>query len=426
MFAQRQKADSATQSVDHETVPFLLAGTRETIIWLAWMLGVLLCLFAAVQVAVHSPRVPLWALGLMAVLYLLGLGLLAVMRFAPDRRLILWGLGGVLVLACCLILTFASLLGAVLFEVIPVVVVYRLPWRWSLPIMGITGALFVGSHLLYSLVLSSIALHSPLLASAPNALSDIWTDLGALVLIVFIAGTTRARAVLILQLRATQERLRVEMEHTAELAAARERARIARDIHDVLAHSLTMLSVQVQAARQIVLRDPEQTAQMLDEMAGVLRESIAESRRAVGMLRAAVQRDETLRARLLALADRFADRTGMSCQLCETGQPQQLSPEHESTLRFALQEALTNACRHGGAKQVRAELAWQPETVTLTVHDDGAGQSGPPSGGNAGNGLRGMHERAAAIGGSLLVGPHEGEGFAVSVVLPLPASEVQT
>jgi signal transduction histidine kinase len=424
MLEKRVKVQAAAERQEHEAIPFFLGSTGETAVWLAVTLGLILCLLAGMQVALHSPGVPLWAVLLVEVLYLAGLAIVVLVRLSLSRRVLLLGIGVILALGFGLGLTFANLLGYVLFELVPIVVVYRLPWRWSLPIMVLTAALFAALFLIRDAGLSGFA-GIVIAPGSTSALSDLVSDLGLFVLVACIAGSLRSRSVLILQLRATQQRLQAEMEHTAELAAARERTRIARDIHDVLAHSLTMLSVQVQATRQLVRHHPEQAGHMLDEMAGVLRESIAESRRVVGMLREATQEsdhDDTLRSRLLALGDRFAERTGMNCSLRETGQPQQLNDEQESALRFALQEALTNAYRHGGAEHVWADLAWQPEAVTLTVRDGGAGQPGLPPDGKGGNGLRGMRERAAALGGTLRAGPRDG-GFEVSVMLPLTAIE---
>jgi signal transduction histidine kinase len=165
---------------------------------------------------------------------------------------------------------------------------------------------------------------------------------------------------------------------------------------------------------------------MLDEIASILRESIAESRRLVGLLREAERtgnQDSALGARLLALADRFSARTGVRCTVSESGEPRPLSADHESCLQFAMQEALTNAYRHGAARHVWAEVVWRPDAIILSVRDDGTGIDTrhrvieAMRGG--GNGLRGMRERAGALGGSVTAGLRAEGGFAVSMVLPL-------
>jgi signal transduction histidine kinase len=112
------------------------------------------------------------------------------------------------------------------------------------------------------------------------------------------------------------------MAHTEELATVRERTRIARDIHDVLAHTLTILYVQIRAARQLVRQDPERLATKLDEMAGLLKESLAESRRVVGLLREPAhissEKDSGM-AILHTLVERFGERTGVRCVFEEKG-----------------------------------------------------------------------------------------------------------
>lgn len=239
----------------------------------------------------------------------------------------------------------------------------------------------------------------------------------------FVASLSRrSRYLVISRLEQTQAQLREEMGRTAELAAARERARIARDVHDVLAHSLTVLSVQAQALRQLVRDSPERAVAMLDQMAEVLRESQAESRQIVGLLREAMteeMREGTadIATRLRVTAERFTERTGMRCLLREHGSPTHLSTQHVETLHFALQEALTNAYRHGRASHAEADLWWEKAIVRLTIRDDGT--SSLSSGEGSGNGLRGMRERADALGGMVEAMLRTDGGFAVSVTLPV-------
>jgi len=233
----------------------------------------------------------------------------------------------------------------------------------------------------------------------------------------------RSRHLLINRLEQAQEQLRDEMGRTAELAAARERARIARDVHDVLAHSLTVLSVQTQALRQLVRDNPERAAALLDQMAEVLRESQVESRQIVGLLREAIPEDDSathIAASLRVMAERFAERTGMRCTLHESGKPAHLSTQHVEALRFALLEALTNAYRHGKAPHAEADIVWENASVRLSVRNDGVGVAPTAANRGTGNGLRGMRERAEALGGSVEVGPQpDSGGFAISLTLPL-------
>lgn len=417
MLSSRVKARATTGDSDmQEIVPLLLTGANQTPVWLGLLLGMVVCLILGAQVIFTSPGVAAGTIVGVEALYVLALLLTILSRLVKRRWLALTGIGMVLALGFVLSLTFATLLGTIIFDIVPFVIVYRFAWRWSLPLMGLNAALLVGAG----------TVHALLVPGTQGMLADIGSRLLALAGLACLAGILRSRSLVVLRLQATQAQLQAEMEYTAELAAARERTRIARDMHDVLAHSLTVLSIQAQAARQVVTQQPEQVGHLLDEMAGVLRESIAESRRVVGLLREATHlpsEDDTLRIRLLALADRFAERTGLHCALRTNGQEHRLDDEQESALRFALQETLTNAYRHGGAQQVWADLDWTPETVRLTVRDDGTGQPNGQAEGTGGNGLRGMRERATALGGSLRAGLCADGGFEVSLTLPLTVIE---
>ncbi len=212
------------------------------------------------------------------------------------------------------------------------------------------------------------------------------------------------------------------MARTEELATVRERARIARDIHDVLAHTLTVLSIQVQATRQLIQHAPDRAAAKLDDMASLLRESIAESRRVVGLLREtsiSSMSHGDMGKRLLALVERFGERTGTRCVFEEEGTAPPLSDEQGETLARALQEALTNAYRHGSAQHIEVNLLWQDFQVTLKICDDGLASPAEQNTGGSHHGLQGMRERAMVSGGSLEAGPQPEGGFMITLCLPL-------
>lgn len=288
--------------------------------------------------------------------------------------------------------------------------IYRFPLRWAclmiiIPVITLAVTHHVGNVAKTHTIGETLSSLSPLLI---------------VVLIGWVAWTRRARHLLIVQLQLVQAQLRAQIARTEELATARERARIARDIHDVLAHTLTILSIQVQAARQLVQHNPEKLATKLDDMASLLRDSIAESRRVVGLLRETALSPASLGdmgTRLQAMMERFSERSGIRCVFEEEGTPTVMSDKQGETFQFALQEALTNAHRHGAATMVKATLCWQAKAVTLSVLDNGQGSSKNTEGSH--HGLHGMRERAQALGGSLETGaPPEG-GFAVTLSLPL-------
>src|SRR5579859_27884 len=296
---------------------------------------------------------------------------------------------------------------------------YRFPASWSWLLITICVSVSAGTSGLGQLLTTH-----QFRDSAPIILSLI-----AIGWFCWFCGMSRSRATAFMELHAVQEQLRREIAHTEELSATRERTRIARDVHDVLAHSLTILSIQVQAARQLVHSDPERLATKLDEMAVLLRESTMESRRVVGLLRApetTIAPYHTIATHLRTIIESFSERSGIACLFAETGAAQAISAEQEKTLQFALQEALTNAHRHAGACTIWAELLWQEAQVTLQVRDNGQGQASEQSQNgvhNGHHGLQGMCERATAIGGEFQAHTHPDGGFMITLALPLNGLE---
>ena len=291
--------------------------------------------------------------------------------------------------------------------------IYRFPLRWAAPLITLPIMVLLLTDTVSGLstahtTFDILRLFYPLLIAA---------------IVCWAAWTRRTRHLLIVELQNVQAQLRAQIAQTEELATARERARIARDIHDVLAHTLTILSIQVQAARQLVQQNPEKLSPKLDDMALLLRESIAESRRVVGLLREAPPTPESpgnLEQQFRAYIELFGERTGIRCTFVEEGTPQSIGDQQRETLQFALKEGLTNAHRHGAARNVKASLNWHPETVRLSIQDDGSGGTSSNTEGTN-NGLRGMRERATALGGSLEAGFQSEGGFAVTLSLPLKA-----
>ena len=173
----------------------------------------------------------------------------------------------------------------------------------------------------------------------------------------------------------------------AELALVAERERVARDVHDVLGHSLTVLTVKAELAERLVDVDPERAKAELAQIRDLTRQSLAEIRATVGGLRVARLADE-LDATRAALAD-----AGIDARL--PSDPMVVDPRHRIVLAWSLREAVTNVVRHSRASTCWVELG--PDLLTVT--DDGRGCDGRPEG----NGLRGLRERVAAVGGTVQV-----------------------
>jgi signal transduction histidine kinase len=229
---------------------------------------------------------------------------------------------------------------------------------------------------------------------------------------------------------ATAER---ERDHLTQLAAADERAGIARELHDVVAHSLAVMIVQADGAAYTIDNDPEQAQSALRTIAATGRDALEDMRRIVGVLRGTHQAEGDPERRRITLdqLDSLVERAcsaGLSVDLRITGQPHGLAAADELTIFRLAQEALTNALRHAGqGATVNLALTFDPGAVTLEVVDDGAGRlvtvggpgrlsTAPPAGGH---GLIGMRERVAVHGGQFSAGPRLGGGWQVRAVVPV-------
>ncbi len=216
------------------------------------------------------------------------------------------------------------------------------------------------------------------------------------------------------ELAAAHEQLRAYAAQAEELATTQERNRVARDIHDGLGHHLTVVQMQVQAARAVLAADPARADAVLAKAQDSATEALAEVRRSVGALRAERTRPP-LRTALEALAAE-ASAAGVPTRLDVEGEVRQLPAEAEESLFRAAQEALTNVRKHADAASARVVLDFRgPATVRLEVCDDGRGLPGKDA---SGFGLVGIRERAARLGGRLDVTSTPGAGTTLLVEVP--------
>jgi signal transduction histidine kinase len=211
-----------------------------------------------------------------------------------------------------------------------------------------------------------------------------------------------------------------EVQHSREAeqrsAVVAERGRLARELHDVLAHTLSSLALHLESTRVLaVSRDvDDDIVQRIDRGVALARTGLEEARDAVGTLRdAALPGPE----RLADLVEVFSRTSGISCRLEERGVPLELAPDAQVALYRSAQEALTNVAKHARATSVDVCLSWYDDAVTLRVVDDGLGARPVSTLAGGGNGLRGMRERAELAGGELRAGPAD-TGFVVELKLP--------
>jgi signal transduction histidine kinase len=215
-----------------------------------------------------------------------------------------------------------------------------------------------------------------------------------------------------------RDELKASRAAEAQAAAAAERGRLAREMHDVLAHSLSALALQLETAR-LLARDrgvDDDITQAIDRAHHLAASGLDEARRAI-----AAQRGDELPGpeRIGALADAFKEQSGLPVALEVRGEPRELPPDARLAVYRTAQEALTNVRRHATAERVDVRLDYSPDSTVLVVEDHAVPGSPPPAeiGLNGGYGLTGMRERAELLGGELLALPTP-TGFRVELRLP--------
>jgi two-component system sensor histidine kinase DesK len=201
-----------------------------------------------------------------------------------------------------------------------------------------------------------------------------------------------------------------EIEHLAKVA---ERERIARDLHDLLGHTLSLITLKAELARKLVDRDPQQAKQEMLDVERTSRAALADVREAISGYRGQGLAAEVVRAR------KTLQTAGIIVQLDVVEVP--LTPAQETVLALALREAVTNVVRHAEAKQCSVRLSREHDRCALEIADNGRG-----GGATEGNGLRGMRERLEAIGGSLERQSHPGTRLIIQLPLSRPIAPTST
>lgn len=205
----------------------------------------------------------------------------------------------------------------------------------------------------------------------------------------------------------------------ARRAVADERLRISRDLHDVVAHHISVIAVQAEAAQEVLAANPQQAGAAMATVADTARTALGELRRVLGVLRS--EAALVPQPGLAALGDLASSmgQAGLAVDLRTTGETRPVDGVVGLTAYRVVQEALTNVLRHADARHAAVDLAFDTRSLVVTVDDDGRGPTvdGSPPGGQ---GLVGMRERLAMLGGDLDTGPAPGGGFRVRARLPLP------
>jgi signal transduction histidine kinase len=279
----------------------------------------------------------------------------------------------------------------------------------------------VAAFLFFLIWMSTIREHITLIGYATNTalFVGVW----------WLGRGLRLRRAYLAELEDRAARLERVRGSDARAARVEERSRIARELHDVVAHHVSVMTVQAGAARRILDKDPDRTREALSTIEEVGRTALSEMRRIVGVLR--TEHDPEPTGRELApqpgvhdvggLVDHVRE-TGLSVQLGIEGEPRALSPGVDLAAFRLVQEALTNTLKHAGPHaRAWVRLRYGDRELTVEIEDDGRGVAAALSGNGetSGHGLVGMYERVALYGGELRIGPRSGGGFEVRARFPL-------
>jgi signal transduction histidine kinase len=313
----------------------------------------------------------------------------------------------VVTLTAGLVLLVAGL-PTVVLGLAPLIAVYSValgcPRRWSLTALACA---------VLALTIGQVA------QGYPQDMSTMGADVAALVAAWAAGRFVGARLAALRALDAKNRELEAARNELAWAAITEERLRMARELHDIIAHSLSVIAVQSGVGAHVVDADPDASRRALVTIGEVSRQALVEIRHVVKVLRDST--DAELApvpglAQLTGLTDQLTP-IGLRIDVVEAGEPGPLPAAVDSTAYRIVQEALTNVLRHAQATWVRVRVTRAPGELLLEVVDDGRSLGSASAG--EGHGLRGMRERAQLLGGSLDAGPVHSGGFRVAARLPL-------
>lgn len=259
-----------------------------------------------------------------------------------------------------------------------------------------------------------------------------WQDasrLGIVVAFVLVAAllghAAQDRRAYLAAVEERAQRAEQDRESEARRRVDEERVRIARELHDLVAHQITLANAQATVAAHVFDAQPDRARRSLDDLVETTAQALDDLRATVGLLRQ--QGDAASSAepapgldRLPTLVESF-HRAGLEVTVEHDGPPRPLPPGVDLTAYRIIQEALTNVTKHAGAGSARVGLSWARDRLGVTVSDDGRPSGTPaPAARAPGHGIIGMRERAVAVGGELSAGRRPGGGFRVATHLPLP------
>jgi signal transduction histidine kinase len=371
---------------------------------------------ALIAVVIAIPALVQWQFGLYSLPNYLSYSLLLIAPLVVRRVLPELSFGTVAVLCLFQMRVISSPIWGdiALLVALSSVARYGATWaRWGGLVVGLVGAVIGPLQWVHGI-------------DNIRQRSDLYPMLTAVLAVVvcwILGDLRRTRADYVAELEARNRRLAAERDQQAVIAAAAERQRIAREMHDVVAHSLSVIVVQADGGRYAADQDPAAAKRTLETIAASSRNALGEMRRLLGLLR----EDDDVEAMApqpgLSDIDALVDNvtaSGLPVSLEVVGQPRLVDGGTGLTVYRVVQEGLTNTMKHGGPQaSARVRLEYGVHDLTVYVADDGRGPSGWPGRDAAGQGLRGMRERVELHGGNVRVSARPGGGFELKATVPL-------
>jgi signal transduction histidine kinase len=272
-----------------------------------------------------------------------------------------------------------------------------------------------------AVAVAAIALGVASVAPGARGQSGTWGVLAvsALVAASWVLGyAIRTRRAYIAELKARAARLEAEEGERAARAVVDERLRIARELHDVIGHSISLITVQAEAAARSVRTNPDAVPGFLTRISAASRQALAEMRHVLAVLRPDAEAELSPQPGLADLGELVARLNAGGLETRLDVEPMDLPPGVALTVYRIVQESLTNVLKHAGPGATAAVTVVRSEgSVRVSVHDDGAGPSGPAA--STAHGIVGMCERVAVYGGTLRTGARAGGGFEVEALIPM-------
>src|SRR3954467_680303 len=321
--------------------------------------------------------------------------------------------------------------------------------RWPLAVLGVTLAAAVAGDLLFgglqlagpvialytvarhhdrrvSLTAAAVCALALAVSAASRAAENPFFAIAIYLVLAAawaIGDNVRRRHAYLTRVQAREAAIEEEQQARARVAVAEERARIARELHDVISHNVSVMVLQAAAGADVFGTHPERAREALDSIEAAGREALAELRRLLSVVQAPAGDESDLApppglTRLPELVERVR-ATGLDVSVTVTGDARALPAGVAFSAYRIVQEALTNTLKHGHAAAARVDLSFGEDTLDVQIVDDGTATAGPAPSPRRGHGLIGMRERAAVFGGELRAGPRSEGGFAVRASIPL-------